>query len=165
VRRPGPNLGVLLTAESDRIKERNRRRAKLRSVANSAAQRGDQAKASRIRRVVKQIVQDRADRHRNRLPLQDSNCTPAVARQRRAKYPKHSTRKQKVMINLELPGSPSWVLAEFFNLTNLAEGGWVFGYDDGRYDRLVSLGCAEAHDDGRYFRITDLGRRELAERK
>ena len=69
------------------------------------------------------------------------------------------------MINLELPGSPSWVLAEFFNLTNLAEDDWVFGYDDGRYDRLVSLGCAEAHDNGRYFRITDLGRRELAERQ
>jgi IS605 OrfB family transposase len=46
----GTGLGALLTAESDRIKERNRRRAKLRSIANSAAQRGDRAKADRIRK-------------------------------------------------------------------------------------------------------------------
>ena len=72
------------------------------------------------------------------------------------------------MINLELPGSPSWVLAELLKLVELGENnGWTFGYDD---DRLVSLGCAEAcHGtpglpDGRWFRITDLGRRELAER-
>ncbi|MGW3606571.1 RNA-guided endonuclease TnpB family protein [Micromonospora sp. NPDC005161] len=44
----GDRLGQLLTAESDRIKERNRRRAKLRSIANTAARRGDQAKADRI---------------------------------------------------------------------------------------------------------------------
>jgi IS605 OrfB family transposase len=44
----GSGLGGLLTAESDRIKERNRRRAKLRSIANQAAHRGDQAKADRI---------------------------------------------------------------------------------------------------------------------
>ncbi|MGW3602122.1 RNA-guided endonuclease TnpB family protein [Micromonospora sp. NPDC005161] len=44
----GDGLGHLLSAESDRIKERNRRRAKLRSVANTAARRGDQAKADRI---------------------------------------------------------------------------------------------------------------------
>jgi hypothetical protein len=75
------------------------------------------------------------------------------------------------MINLELPGSPSWVLAELLKLVELGENnGWTFGYDDGRYDRLVSLGCAETcHGtpglpDGRYFRITDLGWRELAER-
>ena len=41
----GTRLGVLLTTESDRLKERNRRRAKLRSIANTAAQRGDHAKA------------------------------------------------------------------------------------------------------------------------
>ena len=46
----GTDLGVLLAAESDRLKERNRRRAKLRSVANQAAQRGNRAKADRIRR-------------------------------------------------------------------------------------------------------------------
>ena len=46
----GSDLGVLLTAESDRLKERNRRRAKLRSVANQAAQRGNRAKAARITR-------------------------------------------------------------------------------------------------------------------
>ncbi|MEV0808903.1 transposase [Micromonospora sp. NPDC050200] len=45
----GVGLGVLLTAESDRLKERNRRRAKLRSIANTAALRGDQAKAHRIK--------------------------------------------------------------------------------------------------------------------
>ncbi|MET8311137.1 transposase [Micromonospora sp. NPDC005173] len=44
----GDRLGDLLTAESDRIKERNRRRAKLRSIANTAARRGDRAKADRI---------------------------------------------------------------------------------------------------------------------
>ncbi|MGW3602674.1 hypothetical protein [Micromonospora sp. NPDC005161] len=46
----GGHLGDLLTAESDRIKERNRRRAKVRSVANNAARRGDRAKAERIAR-------------------------------------------------------------------------------------------------------------------
>ncbi|MDH6461342.1 transposase [Micromonospora sp. A200] len=45
----GTSLGELLTGESDRLKERNRRRAKLRSIANSAAQRGDRAKAARIK--------------------------------------------------------------------------------------------------------------------
>ncbi|MEU5943910.1 transposase, partial [Micromonospora sp. NPDC047548] len=45
----GERLGELLTAESDRLKERNRRRAKLRSIANNAAARGDHAKAHRIK--------------------------------------------------------------------------------------------------------------------
>ncbi|MEU5527617.1 transposase [Micromonospora chersina] len=45
----GCRLGELLTGESDRLKERNRRRSKLRSIANNAARRGDQAKANRIR--------------------------------------------------------------------------------------------------------------------
>ncbi|MFE9689265.1 RNA-guided endonuclease TnpB family protein [Micromonospora sp. NPDC005806] len=45
----GPRLGELLATESDRLKERNRRRAKLRSIANTAARRGDHAKAHRIR--------------------------------------------------------------------------------------------------------------------
>ncbi|MEU0151579.1 transposase [Micromonospora fulviviridis] len=44
----GCALGALLTSESDRLKERNRRRAKLRSIANTAAARGDHAKAHRI---------------------------------------------------------------------------------------------------------------------
>ncbi len=41
----GTGLGALLTAESDRLKERNRRRAKLRSIANNSSNR---AKADRI---------------------------------------------------------------------------------------------------------------------
>ncbi|MET8834339.1 hypothetical protein ABZV78_10525, partial [Micromonospora sp. NPDC004540] len=45
----GEQLGDLLTRESDRLKERNRRRAKLRSIANNAALRGDYAKAHRIK--------------------------------------------------------------------------------------------------------------------
>ncbi|WP_319460221.1 transposase [Micromonospora sp. RTP1Z1] len=45
----GSLLGALLTSESDRLKERNRRRAKLRSIANTAALRGDHAKAHRIK--------------------------------------------------------------------------------------------------------------------
>jgi hypothetical protein len=45
--RHGTRLGALLTAESDRIKERNRRRARLRSIANSAEQRGSKANAER----------------------------------------------------------------------------------------------------------------------
>ena len=69
------------------------------------------------------------------------------------------------MTNLEQPGSESWVLAEFFNLMNLAEAnGPVFGYDDGRYDRLVKLGMAEPHGDGRWFKITSQGLAELTER-
>ncbi|MFG3602758.1 RNA-guided endonuclease TnpB family protein [Micromonospora chersina] len=45
----GVQLGVLLSSESDRLKERNRRRAILRSIANTAAARGDHAKAHRIK--------------------------------------------------------------------------------------------------------------------
>ena len=44
----GPGLGVLLSAESDRLKVKNRRRAKIRAVAERAAKRGDHAKAGRI---------------------------------------------------------------------------------------------------------------------
>ncbi|WP_406041693.1 transposase [Micromonospora sp. NBC_00898] len=46
--RHGTRLGEMLSSESDRLKERNRRRAKLRSIANTAACRGDHAKARRI---------------------------------------------------------------------------------------------------------------------
>jgi IS605 OrfB family transposase len=46
----GSDLGRLLAEQSDRLKERNRRRAKLRSIANQAAQRGNRAKADRIHR-------------------------------------------------------------------------------------------------------------------
>ncbi|WP_197698923.1 RNA-guided endonuclease TnpB family protein [Micromonospora inositola] len=45
----GVQLGVVLSSESDRLKERNRRRAKLRSIANTAALRGNHAKAHRIK--------------------------------------------------------------------------------------------------------------------
>ncbi|WP_208869767.1 RNA-guided endonuclease TnpB family protein [Micromonospora cremea] len=65
----GDRLGQLLTAESDRIKERNRRRAKLRSIANTAARRGDQAKAERIATInLGTIKRNRqAARHRGRV--------------------------------------------------------------------------------------------------
>lgn len=46
----GTRLGTLLTTESDHRKAKGRARAKLRSIANSAARRGNQAKAERIRR-------------------------------------------------------------------------------------------------------------------
>jgi IS605 OrfB family transposase len=46
----GTRLGALLTAESDRRKAKGRARAKLRSIANNADQRGDRAKADRIQR-------------------------------------------------------------------------------------------------------------------
>ncbi|MFI7283401.1 zinc ribbon domain-containing protein [Micromonospora chersina] len=46
----GAGLGQLLTSESDHRKNKNRRRAKLRSIANSARHRGDHAKADRITR-------------------------------------------------------------------------------------------------------------------
>ena len=44
----GPGLGRLLTRESDRLKTKNARRAKLHSVAAQATARGDNAKAARI---------------------------------------------------------------------------------------------------------------------
>ena len=46
----GTGLGRLLTGQSDRLKERNQRRAKLRSIANQAAARGNRGKADRIAR-------------------------------------------------------------------------------------------------------------------
>jgi hypothetical protein len=42
--------GELLRSRSDTVKDRNARRAKLRSIANQAAQRGRHGKAERIRR-------------------------------------------------------------------------------------------------------------------
>lgn len=65
----GAGLGQLLTTESDRLKERNRRRARLRSVANTAAQRGNHAKADRIaRNNLGAIKRDRqAGRHQARV--------------------------------------------------------------------------------------------------
>ncbi|MFE9202142.1 RNA-guided endonuclease TnpB family protein [Micromonospora sp. NPDC007230] len=65
----GEQLGELLTAESDRLKERNRRRAKLRSIANTAAARGDHAKAQRIKvNNLGTVKRDRqAARHRARV--------------------------------------------------------------------------------------------------
>ncbi|MEU4717574.1 transposase [Micromonospora purpureochromogenes] len=65
----GGSLGELLSSESDQLKERNRRRAKLRSIANNAALRGDQAKAHRIRRNnLGTVKRDRqAARHRARV--------------------------------------------------------------------------------------------------
>jgi transposase len=47
-RRYGTRLGELLTVESDRLRAKNARRAKLRSIAEKAAKAGDQAKADRI---------------------------------------------------------------------------------------------------------------------
>lgn len=46
----GQGLGVLLSTESDRMKVKNRRRAKIRAVAEKAAKRGDHAEAARITR-------------------------------------------------------------------------------------------------------------------
>jgi hypothetical protein len=46
----GTRLGKLLTAESDHRKAKGRARAKLRSIANNAAQRGDHGKADRVHR-------------------------------------------------------------------------------------------------------------------
>ncbi|SCL14811.1 transposase, IS605 OrfB family, central region [Micromonospora rhizosphaerae] len=65
----GTGLGEMLTAESDRLKERNRRRAKLRSIANTAARRGDHAKAHRIKaNNLGTVKRDRqAARHRARV--------------------------------------------------------------------------------------------------
>ncbi|MFG3302281.1 RNA-guided endonuclease TnpB family protein [Micromonospora chersina] len=65
----GEQLGDLLTRESDRLKERNRRRAKLRSIANNAALRGDHAKAHRIKaNNLGTLKRDRqAARHRARV--------------------------------------------------------------------------------------------------
>lgn len=45
----GPELGGLLTGESDHRKVNNARRAKLRGIAEKATERGDHAKAQRIR--------------------------------------------------------------------------------------------------------------------
>jgi len=45
----GPELGELLRQRSDLLKARNARRARLRSIANQAQQRGDHAKADRVR--------------------------------------------------------------------------------------------------------------------
>jgi IS605 OrfB family transposase len=49
-RRYGTRLGDLLTTESDRLKVKNARRAKLRSIGEKAAKVGNLAKAERIRR-------------------------------------------------------------------------------------------------------------------
>jgi transposase len=46
----GPELGRLLTRESDRLRTKNARRAKLRSVEAKATAQGDHAKAARIAR-------------------------------------------------------------------------------------------------------------------
>src|ERR1700716_2608741 len=46
----GPELGDLLRSRSDTLKDRDARRATLRSIANQAAQRGQHGKAERIRR-------------------------------------------------------------------------------------------------------------------
>jgi hypothetical protein len=46
----GPELGELLRRRCDILKDRNARRAELRSIANQAAQRGRHGKAERIRR-------------------------------------------------------------------------------------------------------------------
>lgn len=63
-RRHVPELGKLITERSDKLKARNARRAKLRSIANQAAAAGDHAKAERIRKNnlgnVKRVRQERA---------------------------------------------------------------------------------------------------------
>jgi hypothetical protein len=60
----GPGLGRLLSAESDRLKVKNRRRAKIRAAAKRAAARGDQAKADRITRCNLGTAKKARARHR-----------------------------------------------------------------------------------------------------
>ncbi|HEY0803969.1 MAG TPA: transposase, partial [Pseudonocardiaceae bacterium] len=60
----GPELGPLLTAESDRVAVKNARRARLRSIASAAAQRGDHAKSARIARHNLGTVKKTRQRHR-----------------------------------------------------------------------------------------------------
>ncbi|MCP3782825.1 transposase [Micromonospora sp. A3M-1-15] len=78
--RHGRGLGELLAGESDRLKERNRRRAKLRSIANNAARDGDRAKAHRIRsNNLGTVKRDRqAARHRARLRTEVFNAVHRV---------------------------------------------------------------------------------------
>jgi IS605 OrfB family transposase len=68
--RYGTELGELLRTRSDLLRARNARRAKLRSIANHAAQRGDHGTAQRIRHnnlgAVKKHRQERAWRVRVR---------------------------------------------------------------------------------------------------
>lgn len=68
--RHGTELGELLSLRSDELRARNVRRAKLRSIANKAAQRGQHAKAARIHRnnlgVLKKHQQQRSWRSRVR---------------------------------------------------------------------------------------------------
>jgi hypothetical protein len=60
----GPGLGRLLSAESDRLKVKNRRRAKIRAAAKRAAARGDKAKADRITRCNLGTAKKARARHR-----------------------------------------------------------------------------------------------------
>ncbi|WP_406043680.1 transposase [Micromonospora sp. NBC_00898] len=78
--RHGTRLGELLAGESDRLKERNRRRAKLRSIANTASLRGDHAKALRIRsHNLGTVKRDRqAARHRARVRTEISTAVHGV---------------------------------------------------------------------------------------
>lgn len=68
--RYGVELGTVLRHNSDKIKERNARRAKLRSIANNAERNGNHAKAKRIRDnnlgSAKRVRQDRAHKIRVR---------------------------------------------------------------------------------------------------
>src|SRR5258708_14381158 len=48
--RQGSELGTLLRTESDRLVIKNRRRARIRAVAQKASERGNHAKAARIAR-------------------------------------------------------------------------------------------------------------------
>jgi hypothetical protein len=73
----GPDLGRLLTAESDRVIQRNRRRAKLRSIADSTRNR---AKADRIHRNnLGTLKRDRqAARHQARIRTEVFTAVHAV---------------------------------------------------------------------------------------
>lgn len=65
-RRYGLTLGDLLTAESDRLKIKNARRAKIRSIAEKGATAGNLAKAERIRRCNLGRVKSRRQKARAR---------------------------------------------------------------------------------------------------
>jgi hypothetical protein len=75
----GPELGDLLTPESDYLKIKNKRRAKIRSVANKAREAADHAKADRI--VVNNLGGIKRSRRRRRFESRVRSVTFAAIHQ------------------------------------------------------------------------------------
>lgn len=71
----GPELGELLRAESDFLKTKNARRAKIRSIAEKAAEAGDQAKADRITAGNLGSIKRRRRRHRFKAKVRSVTFT------------------------------------------------------------------------------------------